>query len=155
MAIAPFPLTPEIENVSSSGENSIPWYVESGTVASVHVMPSADIVIFPVVPIFPMATNPKGADDVTAKNSLPLAVVRVVHVVPSGEVCTLLVPMPSDETMENKDSSGDQAISRHASVFGVLAVHVVPSVEVITLFVPLDDTAHSKDNAGDHVTAAH
>ena len=64
--------------------------------------------------------------------------------------------MPSLETAQNRDRSGDQQTSCHAfASAAALAVQLVPLGEVITRFVPSNETAQNKDSSGDQQTAFH
>lgn len=91
-----------------------------------------------------------------ACQSLSAALVRSVHVTPSGEVMTRL-PVPVIDTAQNRPSSGDQHMDRQSLSAGVTcAVQVMPSGEVITLLpVPVIETAANKPSCGDHAIPHH
>ena len=75
--------------------------------------------------------------------------VRLVQVIPSGDVITLLL-VPVFDTTTNNDNSLDQQIEvQLLSTADVLAVQFILSGDVITLLpVPVLDTATNKDNSG-------
>ena len=115
---------------------------------------------------------------------MPAGMVRVVQVVPSGDVMHLFVPtmanndpdhvtllmsacvfgchvmtlVPLYPTATNKPE-GDQTIECHQEVvsIGARGVQVVPSGEVMTRLVPVAvlATAANKPNSGDHAMFLH
>jgi hypothetical protein len=82
--------------------------------------------------------------------------VRVVHVIPSGDVITLF-PVPESATAQKRLNFGDQHTLFHELLAALdLVVHVIPSGDVITLSpVPSPETAQNKLNEEDQQTPYH
>jgi hypothetical protein len=80
------------------------------------------------VPVFATAQNSRSSGDQhTLRQSLASEAVRVVHVVPSGDVLTA----PAPPTAQNNRSSGDQQTDCTESAPLGLVVQAAPSSDVI------------------------
>ncbi len=102
---------------------------------------------------FTAQKSPRSDDQATLFHVLETGAVRVVHVVPLGEVMKFALP---EETAQNRPSSGDQQmlVQVLAEAAGY-AVHENPLEEIITRFVPVRATAQKRPSSGDQHTLLH
>ncbi len=119
-----------------------------------QVVPSGDRRQFRPAEVPTITNSPAFAAHVMPCHTSPDTLLAV-HVVPSGDVITRLVPLAAQAT--KRDACGDHAILSHwLSSADVREVQVVPLGEVITrLLLPSCDTATNSPFSADQQTARH